>query len=676
MVAFPRGVPSLAVLAAGLLAGCRAAVPVAVAPEVVAGPARPAELPAAAEPQPAAGAVAASRVGLVRVLLHVADTVTLPEPGRRYLCRGDEGELVVRGPLRVELERGAPAVQVGAFASRSNAEALARRLHAAGIRSELRRTGAGLDAVVAVGDAGMSVHDLEGRVAALGIERVLRLPGDGRLTLAGEAGRVGTSQSFSLHPIDPVPVDTGTVRVRGGLVVRVDAKGVALINVLPIEEYLRGVVPAEMGPRAFPALEALKAQAVAARTYAVAHLGEFASLGYDICATTACQVYQGVGVEHPLTDRAVAETSGLVLTFEGRPIDAMYHSTCGGHTEDAAALLPERAAPYLRGVPCRGERLVRLGAGRGRWLGEGERLALVAARLAEVLGVEPEAGALARRLGAGGAGAGGAGVLGAFGLGGLASLVAVEGSGDDAATELLRLFRLALPPPGDNLSRRGWELALVVRVGQLAGMVEEREGRVVAGEEGTWFVPERGGERLPLGGGETVLVRQGSLAREGAVTTVSGSPASLWCVGGRCPVLEVVPLAAADGRSSWSSWVREIPVDEAAAKLGVTSLDQVVVTARGRSGRATAVELVAAGNRQTMAGFSFRLRLGLPDTLFAVVVRERDGGRVLRFFGRGWGHGIGLCQNGAYGLALGGAGFEEILKSYYTGVSVERWSGG
>jgi stage II sporulation protein D len=128
-----------------------------------------------------------------------------------------------------------------------------------------------------------------------------------------------------------------------------------VVNVVPLEDYLRGVVPNELAPEAFPQIEALKAQAVAARSYVLAHLGDYASRGYDVCATAACQVYRGSASEHPLTDRAVLETRGLVATWRGRPIHAFYTSTCGGHTEEGTAVF-EDGAPYLRGVACPTER--------------------------------------------------------------------------------------------------------------------------------------------------------------------------------------------------------------------------------------------------------------------------------------------------------------------------------
>ena len=119
-----------------------------------------------------------------------------------------------------------------------------------------------------------------------------------------------------------------------------------------VEEYLRGVVPKEMGPELYDRLEALKAQTVAARTYTLKNLGEFADEGYDICATPRCQVYGGMGVEHPLSDEAISETSGEVMVFDGQLVEALYSSTCGGHTENVNVIFPLKDQPYLKGVAC------------------------------------------------------------------------------------------------------------------------------------------------------------------------------------------------------------------------------------------------------------------------------------------------------------------------------------
>ena len=140
-----------------------------------------------------------------------------------------------------------------------------------------------------------------------------------------------------------------------------------VVNVVNMEEYVRGVVPNELSSGALTPIEALKAQAVAARTYALAHLGEYSSKGFDLCATQSCQVYRGADSEHPLSDRAVAETRGVLATWRGRPIRAYYTSACGGHTESGRDVFHDDA-PYLRGVACVPE-------GHAQWPIESERAA-------------------------------------------------------------------------------------------------------------------------------------------------------------------------------------------------------------------------------------------------------------------------------------------------------------
>ncbi|HVL91463.1 MAG TPA: SpoIID/LytB domain-containing protein, partial [Actinomycetota bacterium] len=137
---------------------------------------------------------------------------------------------------------------------------------------------------------------------------------------------------------------TVEVRHRDG---RLDA-----INHLPLEEYLLGVVPREM-PSSWPA-DALRAQAVAARSYAVAVMTRWKSRSYHICATTACQVYDGLAerraqgapsspVERPATTAAVLSTARIVLTWKGAPALTEYSSSTGGRTASGPR-------PYLRSV--------------------------------------------------------------------------------------------------------------------------------------------------------------------------------------------------------------------------------------------------------------------------------------------------------------------------------------
>lgn len=125
------------------------------------------------------------------------------------------------------------------------------------------------------------------------------------------------------------------------------------VNLVDLESYLYGVIKGEIDPRWPP--EAVKAQAVAARTLALERLmaaraSSSSTPGYDLPATTSAQVYLGVRGEDPLGTAAVDATRAVVVTYEGRPIFAAYHSNSGGHTEDSETVWGT-AYPYLRGVP-------------------------------------------------------------------------------------------------------------------------------------------------------------------------------------------------------------------------------------------------------------------------------------------------------------------------------------
>ncbi len=140
---------------------------------------------------------------------------------------------------------------------------------------------------------------------------------------------------------------------RGYLSVRVNRGArLTLVNVVNFEDYLKGVVPNEIGPASQGTYEALKAQAVAARTYAIKNMNQFDHEGYDICSTPRCQVYSGYKTEHALTSQAVEETAGEVIQYGGEPINALYTSTCGGKTENAEFMFEGWDYPYLKSVEC------------------------------------------------------------------------------------------------------------------------------------------------------------------------------------------------------------------------------------------------------------------------------------------------------------------------------------
>ncbi len=136
----------------------------------------------------------------------------------------------------------------------------------------------------------------------------------------------------------------------GSVLFRVSNGKVDAINAVDVEDYLRGVVPYEIGKLDSSRVEALKAQAVAARTYAYKHFNSREALGFDVYADVKDQVYKGLEGATTLTDGAIKATAGVVMTYGGEFIIAYYHSTCGGKTETLATWNKPNL-PYLQSSP-------------------------------------------------------------------------------------------------------------------------------------------------------------------------------------------------------------------------------------------------------------------------------------------------------------------------------------
>ncbi len=178
--------------------------------------------------------------------------------------------------------------------------------------------------------------------------KLIRLQASGRVLTRG-------TDPIRLIPDEDDPIRVNKNRYRGGAEIRPGAtSGVTVLNRIPMEEYLRGVVPNEIGHGKPDLLEAVKAQAVAARTYALISRGQYEAAGYDLVATVADQVYSGVAAESPIVDQALLETRGIVALYEGQPIVTNYSSTCGGHTADRDEGWDKPPLPYLRGVADKG----------------------------------------------------------------------------------------------------------------------------------------------------------------------------------------------------------------------------------------------------------------------------------------------------------------------------------
>jgi stage II sporulation protein D len=219
--------------------------------------------------------------------------------------------------------------------------------------------GLDLDTLTVVPRAPARIRSLaragEGRWLEVGEAVTLRVAGSAmRLPSASRGG----PEAWTLEPGDTVAIETDRPDEpafgwkgrtwRGGLRVFANPRGrLTLVARLPLEAYLLGVVPGEIGALGEDLLEAGRAQTIAARSYTLFYMGRRAAEGFDLFATVEDQVYGPVESERPLATRCVLGTGGLVALSGGGPIRANYSSTCGGISAEVWEAWPVPPLPYL-----------------------------------------------------------------------------------------------------------------------------------------------------------------------------------------------------------------------------------------------------------------------------------------------------------------------------------------
>jgi stage II sporulation protein D len=535
------------------------------------------------------------------------------------------------------------------------------------------------------------------------------------------------------------PVQLNGKAYRGKIEVFVNARGtLTVVNVVPLEEYLLGVVPAELG---LPQLEAQKAQAVAARTYAVANIGRFGKQGFDMVPTVWSQVYKGVSIENRMGTMAVQQTRGVVATHNGKPIMAYYTSTCGGRTESSENIF-DHAEPYLVGVECslEGQRhfqsfLIKTSRTPAK-LRDDANLELVRTTsilAANGLGVPsgsmsdewfedvPTESEMANWLAllavrfnrpAPTVGRGAAMPVELAKL--IAGFVYQPGAVDTLLTEsdinyhlsfddareiprerraeiaaLLRDGLMSLHPdltfkPNRPFSRarmirlisqifekRKWTPAMLTAKAKATAdgklvLTSGRTERQITIRPDVFLFREFGGRMYPVAeaaiiGGEQVSYQLDAL---GSVKYIEISPTD-------------VPVTA-ENASPWINWNKTLSAGEAQARLsryvrGIGTLYDINVKKVGYSRRPVELEIIGSNGVKVLKGGKIRSALRLNEQLF-VMNKRYAGDRVASytFTGRGWGHGVGMCQYGAFGLAKMGVKYDEIIKHYYSGVELTR----
>ena len=185
-------------------------------------------------------------------------------------------------------------------------------------------------------------------------------PSPTRITALSEDGQVmllfdSQASVFQVHPIADNGIkifrinNSDDKRYRGELEVRrLSGSDMTVVNILPTEQYLYGVVPYEIQASSHP--EALKAQAVSARTYTLNNVSKYIRLGFNMCTTVNSQVYKGYNGEAASTNKAVDDTKGQIVTYNGKPASVFYFSSSGGCTEDVKNVWGSDGYPYLKSV--------------------------------------------------------------------------------------------------------------------------------------------------------------------------------------------------------------------------------------------------------------------------------------------------------------------------------------
>lgn len=363
--------------------------------------------------------------------------------------------------------------------------------------------------------------------------------------------------------------DTFTIngkQYRGCLRFAVNGTVMTAVNVVDLEEYLYGVIPAEM-PASYGE-EALKAQTLAARTYAMTKLNAHKSSGYELCDTINCQVYKGYSGENSKTNAIVDETEGEIICYNGTPIEAVFSASTGGYTENSENVW-NSVVPYLRAVPEVGE------YGNNTWT---KTLTLSQ----------------------------------------LDSLLSAKGENIGSAQDIV-ITKI-------STGGRVQEMKIVGTSGSVT-LTKENIRTYFSGACGSlpskmFTINGKGGD--PSSGSRSVQ-------RQATKSSSTGSLTSSAAANGITAKTEGT-LSAINGKN--------------------LKLDGLSVSDDTNSNQNTPV--ISTGDYQ------------IYDVNISTV-----GNGTFVFEGSGNGHGVGLSQNGAQGMAQQGYSYEEIIKHYYTGVTIE-----
>jgi len=519
---------------------------------------------------------------------------------------------------------------------------------------------------------------------------------------------------------------------RGLLVLKASPKGLVLVNILNIEDYLKGVVPSELSPYDFSEFEAHKAQAVAARTYAIKKLGMHSDLGFDLSDTPKTQFYAGMNAEHPLSTQAVEMTQGEVVLYKGKLINALYTSTCGGMTEDVENIFGGPSLPYLRSTECTYERqkeyIIESQQSILPILAENINISALIVSLISSNIIPPETDpafyteeasfedALSWTKNAldvvGKQTDGFSSQSSTLNYANFVRLIVQAFDWQERIQNLMieseRKF-ISKDYPNWNGDEKDY-LAYFVQSGIFFSSknVENPEAALTRGElafylgkivqsyrdlahsgvfrglEEDEIELEKDTETIKLRMSPDIILlvnNNGEYAFDSRLALLGGEKVRWIEEEEEVQMLEVVypPYSNILDRGSrlhiWQARKSKQELEERVNQFyPIGKLLGLVPQKRGESKRVVELLIKGSETQALVKGFKIRRVLGLRDTLF-VIDRESDETDNISHFtfrGKGWGHGVGLCQVGAVGMARAGADYKSILKKYYQGIKISK----
>ncbi|MEW6456122.1 MAG: SpoIID/LytB domain-containing protein [Acidobacteriota bacterium] len=508
--------------------------------------------------------------------------------------------------------------------------------------------------------------------------------------------------------------------------------GLTLVNTLNIDDYLKGVVPNELSPFNYPEIEALKAQAVAARTYALKNMGSFEMNGYDICASSSCQVYNGKSSENPLSSKAVDETIGEVAIYKNDLINALYTSTCGGATEDGENVFGGEEISYLKNVECSIENLNEyilrtsvppLSIRLDERVITKEIARLISLEIIPMFSIfssfEDEAKKdeiqewISRLI---------------LFLGKKQKKISIEGdlnwvnfgvylikcldwekrpdlllrkkeveflfkntkvlSDEEKSVITYLVHEKILPALNEsnyiNTRIRRGDAALVVLnvINKLKPDLMEK-GEIAKALSDSELEIEKESKKMKLKINPNVFLFRDINNELSPATSINliGDERATWIEkNGELKYIEIIPSISSllDRTSLYSRWIVRKSKNELERGIKkfypIKELIDVAVKKRGSSNRVIELVVISSNEEILIKGYQIKAALGLRDTLFEIDREWNRDGKITHFTfsGRGWGHGVGMCQIGAFGMARNGANYKQILKKYYKNIEVKK----